>query len=281
MMLVKNQKIPVRWNNRSKRHYIDLGYVYTKNGDTIYVSPEELVDGCHTKVEVVCDYCGKHIMKEWREYLNGCLSGKDCCSNCQPKKNEDGIVEKYGVSNVFQLEEIKQKSRDTLTERFGAFTNVAYIPEIQKKIKQTNIERYGVEYSTQSDTMKQKSRQTLYKHGTTPTSAKEQKVISMLKSIYGEDACVAGYPVGNASMDCLITVYGCEIDVEYDGWYWHKDRAEHDKRRDYWLVKQGYKILRIKPISKNARELPTIEEIVSAVDYLVKGNHSHKNIELI
>lgn len=38
----------------------------------------------------------------------------------------------------------------------------------------------------------------------------------------------------------------------------------------------GYKVLRIRA----TREVPTREQIIEAVDYLVKGNHSLKIIEL-
>ena len=66
------------------------------------------------------------------------------------------------------------------------------------------------------------------------------------------------------------------IDVDYDGWHWHKNKQEYDKRRNYWVVDQGYKILRIR--SNNL--LPTHEQIKEAVDYLVKGNHTLTYIDL-
>jgi len=66
---------------------------------------------------------------------------------------------KYGVDNISQLEEIKQKKRETTFEHFGV-----YYPgeseEIKEKAKKTNIERYGCENPFQSEEIKEKSRQT-------------------------------------------------------------------------------------------------------------------------
>ena len=51
----------------------------------------------------------------------------------------DGVKNKYGVDNIFQSEEIKEK------------------------IKQTNLQRYGVEYISQSPTVKQHLKETVRK----------------------------------------------------------------------------------------------------------------------
>ena len=68
---------------------------------------------------------------------------------------------------------------------------------------------------------------------------------------------------------------GKKIDVEYDGWYWHKDNQERDKRRNYKLLSLGYKILRIKA----KREMPTKDDIKNAVNELLNNNKHY--IEII
>jgi hypothetical protein len=71
------------------------------------------------------------------------------------------LQEKYGVSNVFQLEQVKNKSADTKEERYGnahfnnmeknrktcqkkyGVDNYSQTVQCREKIKQTNLERYG------------------------------------------------------------------------------------------------------------------------------------------
>jgi very-short-patch-repair endonuclease len=78
------------------------------------------------------------------------------------------------------------------------------------------------------------------------------------------------------SLDCFIEVEGIKIDVEYDGWYWHKNRREQDKRKNDFLIDRGYRVLRIRA----NRKAPTKEQIIKAVDYLVKDNHHLAYIDL-
>ena len=73
------------------------------------------------------------------------------------------------------------------------------------------------------------------------------------------------YPVGRCSLDCYVEINNVQIDIEYDGWYWHKDTQEEDKRRNYWLIKQGYKVLRY----FSCRALPTVDELKQDIKNLV------------
>ena len=41
-MLVKNQKVEMKWNNLTKRYYINKGYVYTYNSDVFVINAEDI-----------------------------------------------------------------------------------------------------------------------------------------------------------------------------------------------------------------------------------------------
>ena len=192
------------------------------------------------------------------------------------EKYRQFCLERYGVENAFQSEEIKEKIRQTNLEKYGVDCNIAHVPEIQEKIQQTNLKKYGVRYATQAPEVIKKIRKALYKNGTIPTSSMEKYVCDLVHEIYGKENCKDGFAVGLVNLDCLLLFNDKRIDIEYDGWYWHKNRQEQDKRRNYWLIRQGYKVLRI----RSNYELPTKEQIIEGVDYLVKGNHSLKFIDL-
>lgn len=53
-------------------------------------------------------------------------------------KAKENLLKKHGVEYVFQLDSVKEKSRNTKLEKYGSETY-----NNQTKIKQTNIERYG------------------------------------------------------------------------------------------------------------------------------------------
>lgn len=345
-MLVPNQKILTTWMPANRQHYIDKGYQYTKCRDKVLVNAEDLPNGSHEKVKVICDYCSKEITKQYVNYLSERENGRDCCKKCQPKKFVEYYQENFGISNPFQLEDIKEKSKRTCLEKYGVENaaqskevqerieqtnlerygnkkaiisdvvrakrenscrekfgvknvfelkeiqdkiketnekkygagNIAHTPKISEKIKQSNMAKYGVPYTTQVLEVIAKMREALMKSGNVASSKPEQAVCAMLHEIYGDDNCIDGYSCGSCNMDCFVSFNDCKIDVEYDGKYWHRDREEKDKRRNYWLIGQGYKVLRIKANKKD--DLPTKQQLIDAIDYLVKGNRSLTYIDM-
>lgn len=56
--------------------------------------------------------------------------------------------------------------------------------------------------------------------------------------------------------------------IEYDGWYWHKDKKEQDRLRTQEIIKEGWSVVHI----KSRRELPSLELICSAIE-LAKRQH--------
>lgn len=89
----------------------------------------------------LCPVCGKPVRwyghKETKLFFNTCCHEHEVLIRKQNIKK--AVQEKYGVNNVFQLEEVKEKS------------------------KQTCLIHYGVEYSTQCNITKEKSQMTCYK----------------------------------------------------------------------------------------------------------------------
>ena len=138
------------------------------------------------------------------------------------------------------------------------------------------MKKYGVPYSTQAKEVIVKMRKSLQEKGCVPTSQKQLDIYNMLVQLYEEDSCILNYSYDRLNFDCLLIVKGIKIDVEYDGWYWHKDKQEEDKRRNYFLIKKGFKVLRI----RSCKEMPTFSQIKEAVDTLVKTNKKLLYIDL-
>ena len=184
-------------------------------------------------------------------------------SNQVKQKIAETNLQRYGVENVFANKEIQEKISETNKSRYGE-GNIAHTPLIAEKIKQTNLKKYGVPYSTQAPEVIKKMRESLYKAGKVPSSKVEQYVCQILEDLYGKEKCFPQYAFDELNFDCLLKFKECQIDVEYDGWYWHKDKIVQDYRRNGFVLKQGFKILRIRSNNK----LPNKEQINEAIEKL-------------
>lgn len=167
--MIVTAQAEVKWNSKTKKHYTDLGYDYTKMGDSFFVDVNDLTDGSNVVVDIKCDYCGKIFQRQWYGVISlrkKTLTSKDCCKDCCELKASDSInarygsyselakatmekrtttnINKYGVENVFGSEIIKSKIVETTRERYGVDYNQQN-KEIRNKTKQTCKEKYGVE----------------------------------------------------------------------------------------------------------------------------------------
>lgn len=184
------------------------------------------------------------------------------------EKIKNTCLEKYGVSNVLNSTEFRAKIEQTMIERYGA-VNPGLIEEFVAKAKLTCQEKYGGESSQCSEIIRKKSWETMLENGSTPSSKKERELVKILEEMYGVENCVPSFVESKMLFDCLLNIKDVKIDVEYDGWYWHKNKQEQDKRRDYYTIKHGYKVLRI--LSNGS--IPQKEQIQEGVDYLVNSEH--------
>ena len=83
------------------------------------------------------------------------------------------------------------------------------------------------------------------------------------------------YPFSSLSLDIFISVDNINIDIEYDGRYWHQDQ-QADIRRDKFLQSKGFKVIRI----RSGHKLPAEEQLFSAIDELVTTDRIFKEIIL-
>lgn len=72
------------------------------------------------------------------KWINGRIGGDIC-----PETNKKIASIRYGVDNVFQSEEIKNKIKQTMVERYGV-EHPSYSLELLEKKKNNNIEKYGI-----------------------------------------------------------------------------------------------------------------------------------------
>lgn len=102
------------------------------------------------------------------------------CVSCGIKKRNKTILEKYGVNNISQIKEIKEKKKNTLLQNYGV-DNPSKSSEIQQKKKDTCLEKYNVEYYFQSQDKKEKSEITSYEKYNTQYPSQNQMIKNKMK----------------------------------------------------------------------------------------------------
>lgn len=101
MLITK--KVPVKWNPHNKDHYKSKGYKYTKYGDVLNVSLDDLKGNISLNLEILCDYCGDiYYEKGLAKYYNEKEKFKnkgvvtDACKGCSPLKRKHSNITRYG-----------------------------------------------------------------------------------------------------------------------------------------------------------------------------------------
>lgn len=115
--------------------------------------------------EGICLFCGKEtkfikLSKGYNSYCN-----MDCCykSDLVKKHREETIFNKTGKNNVFQVEEVKEKIKETNLKILG----VEYPLQsevIKQKCENTCEQIYGSKNPFQNENVKKKCRETMFKH---------------------------------------------------------------------------------------------------------------------
>lgn len=107
-----------------------------------------------TKIKIICPLHG-----EFYQYPLDHIKNYNGCIKCSKLKSIKTNLERYGVENPFQSEEIKNKIKQKNLEKYGV-ENPSQSSEIKQKKIETSLKNYGVENPSQSKIIKQKSKQT-------------------------------------------------------------------------------------------------------------------------
>lgn len=181
-------------------------------------------------------------------------------------------LERYGVEYFSQTNTFKTKYQSACMEKYGV-KNAFAAEEIKEKIYQTNIDKYGFKSPMQNKDIKAKAMATLSNNGNVPTSTQQLSLYEIIKQKYPKTQL--NYQLNSCILDIFVCIDDINIDVEYDGSYWHQDK-QRDLKRDKFLQSQGFKTLRI----RSGHLLPDEDELFSAIDYLTTTDHCFKEIIL-
>lgn len=301
MLISKTAKVHFYgWN---KKHYKELGY--DSEDEYIDVKIEDLPINFTGNVTVKCDYCGKIFEREYLVYTRSHRTSpvqKDSCLDCIGQFRKESVQYTYGVSNIMELDDIKEKVANTNLSKYGskapagnqevrdkiAKTNLerygtiapSQNKDILDKIIKTNIERYGGRCCMCSPEIKEKASNTLRESqilGSIPCSKQQ----SYIHKLYGG---VLNYPIAGYYPDIMFE--NDKIYFEYSGGghdlrvrqnrVSEEEFEQYEETRRRVLLEHGYKEFEI--ISKKDK-LPSDDFLISlkqkAFDILKNSNYNY------
>lgn len=135
---------------------------------------------CSKQHKLPCTICGEKFS------VKASKNPATTCSSCSEKARLEKIkatnLERYGVKNVFEAPEVKEKALKTIQDRFGAdhimrssegvrlhkeamlekygVESPLQVPEILEKVRKTCEEKYGVEWAAKAEEVKEKIKAT-------------------------------------------------------------------------------------------------------------------------
>ena len=110
--MLLEQKVKVKWNNKSKAYYESKGYKFTKLNEEFEVNIKDLLQGSHSIIKYKCDYCNNVCESSFiaynRKFKHDTIQ-LDCCQKCQPLKRKEIMNLRYGVDYALQNKDIINK----------------------------------------------------------------------------------------------------------------------------------------------------------------------------
>ena len=155
--------------------------------------------------------CHNRFSKNFRMLLRS----KNFCHDCSvingKIKSTETNITKYGVENVLQNEEIKNKMKKTNLNKYGV-ENPFQNEEIKNKIKQTNLKKYGFECALQNQEIKDKVKQTYLKKYGCEYSFQSEVVKEKIKETnlkkYGVENVSNNKEIRNKAEETMLKKYG-------------------------------------------------------------------------
>jgi len=146
--MIKTKKVKVKIVPKNYNTYKELDYNF-KMGDEVEIDVKDLPLNSRKLVQVKCDNCGNEKELKYCNYMKAYnKKNKYFCSKCRSQSIKEGVQKIYGVDNVFQLQETKDKAEKTNLKKYGVKHHLQN-KDILEKQKKTNQERYGVDFIPQ------------------------------------------------------------------------------------------------------------------------------------
>lgn len=217
--MIVEEYVIIGVSSRNLKHLKELGYD-AKVGIDISVLSTHLSETSNTIIHAKCDICDKETRIKKTTYTKSLKKHNYyCCQKCAIDKIIKTNLEKYGMKNVFQLKEIKNKIKTTNFINLGV-ENPQQNDKVKKKTKKTNIEKYGTEYTFQSKEIKDKIKNTLLNKYGVEHPMESEEIKNKIKKTnldrYGFESPAKNNDVREKTKKTCLEKYGVENPMQND-----------------------------------------------------------------
>lgn len=200
----------------------------------LFVAHSAKAQSCGDNHYRPCATCGEPLLVK-ESYANYLKYGPRNCPDCRKLaisvghrnrsdadkqlaqlRRESTNLERYGVANPLQRDDIKEKVHQTVKEKYGV-DNLSQSSEIQTKIKENSIAKYGVSHYSNDPTIRQHMIDGMQSKYNVSYALKSDELMQKLKATnlarYGVENVLANKNIQAKIKSTCLEKYG----VEYAG----------------------------------------------------------------
>lgn len=129
IIVLVTKKVLIKWNKANKKHYRQLGYLFTNYGDEFEVRVQDLQPNASVRVTVICDFCQREYSVTWQHYIEvENKNQKHACYNCRHiKRYENNLHKRQDELYLKALQACQQNGYVLLSSKFDILCNTSYI----------------------------------------------------------------------------------------------------------------------------------------------------------
>jgi len=262
-----------------KYNYELLNNFCKENNLSILENFEETKVNCNVKLTSKCitEDCNEFFNKKFHIlYKTKIFTCKKCTSINSSRKIKQTVLDRYGVENINQLQEIKEKKVINCLNKYGV-KNVAQNIDIINKTKETNKLKYIEKHNSLPPSLIDKKQELFEKYGENDYRSSnyiKNKIKQTVLERYGVDHISKSTDIQFIKRQNCMNKYGVEFPMQYPE-FSEKACKNGFRMKDYVLPSgkiinvQGYEpfalkdIINIEKINENdiitgCKNVPTI-----------------------
>ncbi len=203
-----------------KYNYELLNKFCKENNLNILENFEETKVNCNVKLTSKCitEDCNEFFHKKFHIlYKTKIFTCKKCTCINSSKKIKQTFLDKYGVENINQLQEIKERKINNCLKKYGV-KNVAQNIDIKNKTKETNKLKYIEKHNSLPPSFIDKKQELFEKYGTHDYRNSDyikNKIKQTVLERYGVDHISKSKDIQSIKRQSCMNKYGVEFPMQY------------------------------------------------------------------
>ena len=121
--MILSEYVDVKISNNQIKYFKEKGYDIKGGNEIISIKVSDLPNGSGCRIKAKCDICGKETEVNFCRYIintKKLTTYYACSRKCAEEKNKDTLLNKYGVENVSNSQEIKDNTQEDFAVFIGA-----------------------------------------------------------------------------------------------------------------------------------------------------------------